>query len=258
MFRESQVICIRAVWYEGDPEAASPLHSLAESSESLRTCLQLEAGAQGDTESWSWPEHVLEGCWCNKGGLRQMWDMPGTLKNEKEHLSVLKGKRKPWFQEGWDFSKGVQMRISVPCNSNSQTGLWEQEEDMTNSSFWDVSRNWDCFMCRAYPIPSSDLLNRDVLTGSISYCRGEIVCQGVGRKTYWCKGNRKDFRQLFWESFRNFGDSMQKKGCGLLDRLCLGSRSVSVDWPWTWFCNVCLWSLMVWSEDQAGSRLGTL
>lgn len=79
----------------------------------------------------------------------------------------------------------------------------------------------------------------------------------MGRKRYWCKGNRKDFRQLFWESSRNFGDSMQQKRCGLLEWLCLGSRSVSVDWPWTWFYNVCLWSLMVWHEDQAGSRLGT-
>lgn len=26
IFRESQVICIRAVWYEGDPEAANPVH----------------------------------------------------------------------------------------------------------------------------------------------------------------------------------------------------------------------------------------
>ena len=49
-------------------------------------------------------------------------------------------------------------------------------------------------MFRAHPVPSSDFLNGDVqITRSISLCRGEIICQGVGRKKVLVLGEYKRF-----------------------------------------------------------------
>lgn len=134
MFRESQVICIRAVWYEGDPFTFG---------RELRKSAYMPA-----TGGWRagrhWVVVLNRACSGDAGVTREVygrcrtclapwrmgkntcpcWRAKGSLDSRKDGASVK-----------------VQMRISVPCNSNSQTGLWEQEEDMNNSSSWDVSRS---------------------------------------------------------------------------------------------------------------------